>query len=132
MKAQIDLIGIITPQIKVMAKFYTEVLGFSTILEMDEYIEFKHEGVRFALSTSEVMHMATGDEEYLKPQSGHSLELAFKVDTPEEVDTTFAELVKKGAKAVKEPKDQVWNQRTAFFADPDGHIHEVFADLPKA
>jgi len=23
-----------------------------------------------------------------------------------------------------------WNQRTAFIADPDGNIHEIFADLP--
>jgi hypothetical protein len=27
--------------------------------------------------------------------------------------------------------DVPWQQRTAMFADPDGNIHEFFADLPQ-
>lgn len=43
---------------------------------------------------------------------------------------TDAELLANGAVAVQPPDDMPWGQRTAFFADPDGNIHELFADLP--
>jgi len=34
-----------------------------------------------------------------------------------------------GAREVHKPEDMPWNQRTALFADPDGNIHEIFADI---
>ena len=34
-----------------------------------------------------------------------------------------------GARAIHDPEDMPWNQRTALFADPDGNIHEIFADI---
>jgi hypothetical protein len=36
-----------------------------------------------------------------------------------------------GAIPIKKPSYMPWNQRTGFFADPDGNVHEVFADLPR-
>jgi lactoylglutathione lyase len=62
---------------------------------------------------------------------GQSVELAFKVETPDEVDTTYTKIIHKGATPIKSPEDKPWGQRAAFFADPDGNIHEIFADLPK-
>jgi lactoylglutathione lyase len=126
---KINMIGIITKQIDVMTKFYQEVLDMKIKLKLDEYIEFEHEGVRLALSTRKVMSKATGESSYLKEAQGHSFELAFKAGSPIEVDTTFSKITGKGAKAIKEPSDMPWGQRTAFFADPDGNIHEIFADL---
>ncbi|MBL7056297.1 VOC family protein [Candidatus Woesearchaeota archaeon] len=64
-------------------------------------------------------------------KKGQSFELAFSVPTPNEVDKTYEEIVKKGATPIKSANDMPWNQRTAFFADPDGNIHEIFADLPR-
>lgn len=124
------MLGIVTSQLPEMKTFFTDVLGFEILLEMEgNYVEFKHDGVRVALSTHEVMAGATGDESYKKPTQGHRFELAFRAESPAAVDTTYAELIEKGAKGVKEPSDMPWNQRTAFFADPDGNVHEVFADL---
>lgn len=129
MQLQINMIGIITSRIEVMKAFYRDVLGMEIGIEMDEFVEFKHEGVRFALSTNAVMEKATGDPGYSAPKSGHSLELAFKVESEAAVDSTYSALIEKGATPVKEPETMPWNQRTAFFADPDGHIHEIFTDL---
>jgi len=36
-----------------------------------------------------------------------------------------------GAAPVHAPADMPWGQHTAMFADPDGNIHEFFADLPQ-
>lgn len=124
------MVGIITSQLKEMRDFYRDVMGFKIMLEMEGgYVEFENEGVRFALSTHGVMAEATGHPSYKESQKGQSLELAFLVDSPEAVDQAYDDLVKKGAKAVKAPEDLPWQQRAAFFADPDGNIHEIFAEI---
>lgn len=129
MKAQINAVGIITQDLTKMRDFYRDVIGMEILLEMEQYVEFKHEGVRFALSTNEVMIQATSHESYKVPHQGQSIELMFKVDTKDEVDNSYKEVVEKGASPITPPADMPWGQRTAFFADPDGHIHEIFADL---
>lgn len=129
MTLKIDMIGVITHQFEEMLQFYTEVMGFKVMLKMDEFAEFEHDGVRFALSTAKVMQEATGLEEFSEPKKGHSFELAFRLDDAEALDTAYQDLLAKGAKGVKGPSDMPWQQRTAFFADPDGNIHELFTDL---
>jgi len=131
MEAKIDMIGIITSKFNEMLTFYRDVLGFKVKMQMESnYVEFENSGVRFAISTSKVMADATGHDSYKAEKRGQSLELAFRVPL-EEMDKTFKEIVDKGAGSVKSPEDMPWNQRAAFFSDPDGNIHEIFADIPK-
>lgn len=61
--------------------------------------------------------------------SGQSFELAFPCDNPTDVDESFKKLISLGATPIHEPENMPWNQRTALFADPDGNIHEIFAEL---
>ena len=131
MEAKIDLIGIITSKFQEMLLFYRDVLGFKVRIEMESYVEFENPGVRFAISTHKVMTEATKHKSFSQGRRGQSFELAFLVQSPGDVDKTYDEIVKKGATPVKSPEDMPWNQRAAFFADPDGNIHEVFAELPK-
>lgn len=126
------MIGIITNDFPGMLQFYKEVMGFKVKLRLDKFAEFENEGVRFAISTGEVMKQATGDESYTEKKHGHSLELAFEAGSPEDVGVQFDALVKKGATPIKKPANMPWGQRTAFFADPDGNIHEIFADIKKS
>ena len=98
---------------------------------MENYVEFENEGVRFALSTHDVLAQATGFGEYTTQKHGHNLELAFSAESTKDVDATYAELLVKGAKGIKEPTDMPWGQRTAFFSDPDGNVHEIFAEISK-
>lgn len=132
MQQKIALISIVTQQLPELHHFYREVLGFTVLLEQDDYIEFDSPGVRFAITTNKVMHDATDNDSYSKPKQGQSFELAFPVSSPSEVDSTYDELVEKGAIPVKPAQDMPWGQRAAFFADPDGNIHEIFAELPKS
>ena len=129
MKPKINLISIITSNFEEMKKFYNKVLGFEIKLEMDNYVEFVNEGVRFAISTNDVMYKATGHESYKEESKGHQIELAFDSPTPADLDRRFEELISKGAKLIKKPEDMPWGQRAGFFADPDGNIHEVFCKL---
>ena len=50
-------------------------------------------------------------------------------ENPDEVDEAFEKLVTMGATPVHQPQNMPWNQRTALFADPDGNIHEIFANI---
>lgn len=127
MKAQINLITIWTDQINPMKNFYHNVLGFAVSNDLGNYVEFKNEGVRFAICLREVMYDYSA--EYKKAASGQGFELAFPCDSPEDVDTSFNALIRNGATAIQEPQTMPWNQRTAVFADPDGNIHEIFAEL---
>ena len=50
-----------------------------------------------------------------------------EIDNWQEI--AYHEITQKGAAPIKRPEDMPWNQRAAFIADPDGNIHEIFADL---
>jgi len=48
----------------------------------------------------------------------------------EDGDTSYADLVKRGAKSVAAPMDRpVWQARTAHFSDPDGYLVEIYSPL---
>ena len=131
MRAKIDLISIVTDQLLVMKAFYRDVIGFPVQMELGEdYVEFESEGVRFAITTREVMTAATGGYQgYMGPRQGHFFEMAFPCDAPQDVDASYAAIVAQGAQPIQAPADMPWGQRAAFFADPDGNVHELFAAL---
>lgn len=127
MKAQINLITIWTNDINKMRNFYNQVLGFKISNDLGNYVEFENEGVRFAICLREVMY--TYSSEYKRKSGGQAFELAFPCEDPEDVDESFARVISKGATPIHQPQNMPWNQRTALFADPDGNIHEIFAEL---
>jgi uncharacterized glyoxalase superfamily protein PhnB len=131
MKPQIALVTILTDFVPNMLAFYRDVLGFSVKSNLGEYVELENEGVRFAICDREIMEKATDDESYIYTPHGQAFELAFPCETPEDVDATYTRIIEAGAKAIKPPMTMPWGQRTAFFADPDGYIHEIFSELPK-
>jgi lactoylglutathione lyase len=136
MKPRIDLITIFTENIGPMVRFYRDVVGFEPLEPLDEnnlmYVEFQSEGVRFAVCARSVMRGTVDHASFSDPTSGQAFELAFPLDSPEEVDAAYADLVAKGATPIQAAANMPWNQRTAFFADPDGNIHELFANLPES
>lgn len=131
MQAKIALITILTDHVPGMVKFYQDALGFQVKLDMGQYVELENEGVRFSICDRDIMEKATQHESYRETHRGQAFELAFPCDTPEDVDLSFARLVQFGAKPIKSPTSTPWGQRTAFFADPEGYIHELFSELPK-
>lgn len=130
MKTRIDLVTLWTKDVPRMRAFYQDVLGFAVKLDMGGYVEFENEGVRFSVVDPAVMVDTFGVEAYKQKGSGQVVELAFPCESPEDVDRQYEAIVAKGATPIHPPRDLPWNQRAALFADPDGNIHELFADLP--
>ncbi|MBA3824513.1 MAG: VOC family protein [Ktedonobacterales bacterium] len=131
---QIALITILTDDVARLVAFYRDALSFVPKQEHDpednDYCEFTSPGVRFAICTRAVMHTATDDATYQQPRGGQSFELAFPCADAADVDATYATLLQKGATGIHAPARMPWGQVTAFFADPDGNIHEIFAEAP--
>lgn len=127
MRAEINLVTIWTDNIQVMKSFYNEVLGFKIKNDLGEYVEFENQGVRFAICKRSVMYAYS--DSFKEKSTGQGFELAFPCESIQELDATYKTLIKKGAQGIHEPQNMPWNQRTALFADPDGNIHEIFAEL---
>jgi len=62
--------------------------------------------------------------EYIKGYNGH-FEIALYVDTFEEVDQKYNEVIDKGAKSILEPVTESWGQRTCYIADLEGNLIEI-------
>jgi catechol 2,3-dioxygenase-like lactoylglutathione lyase family enzyme len=59
------------------------------------------------------------------PASFRGVSLAINVEKPALVDEVIADVRKAGATILREPSDAFWGGRTAYFADPEGHVWEV-------
>jgi lactoylglutathione lyase len=131
MKNRIGLVTVLTSNIQSLKSFYSEVLGFTILTDLGDYVEFSNEGVRFAICKKEIMEKTTNHPSYQEQSKGQSFELAFPVGSPEDVDRTYSEIVAKGAIPIKAPEMMPWGRKTAFFADPDGNIHEIYSCKPE-
>ncbi len=128
---QIALITILTDDVPRLSAFYRDVLGFAVKQDLGVYVEFHTNGVRFAVCARSILKDASGHASYAEAHQGQAFELAFPCETPAEVDRGYAEIIAQGALPVHTPADMPWGQHTAMFGDPDGNIHELFADLPQ-
>ncbi len=128
MEGKIALITILTDDVPRLVAFYRDVLGFVAENPIDNYTEFRSEGVRFAVCGRAILAETTHDPRFSEPTRGQAFELAFPLPTRDDVDRAYAEITANGATPVQPPATMPWGQRTAFFADPDGNIHELFAD----
>jgi catechol 2,3-dioxygenase-like lactoylglutathione lyase family enzyme len=129
LEPRIALITVLTGDMPAMRAFYEDVLGFRVKTDMDQYVEFESDGVRFSVCHRAIMSAATEHADYALSPTGQRFELAFPCSGPGGVDDAYRRIVAAGAVPVKPPADMPWGQRTAFFADPEGNIHELFADL---
>ena len=56
------------------------------------------------------------------------VQLAFLV-TPNEVVRCYEQLGAKGVELIEQPTDQPRGHRTVYFADPEGNMLEIYAEI---
>ncbi|MBQ9869681.1 MAG: VOC family protein [Ruminococcus sp.] len=123
---RLDGFGLFVEDMGRMIRFYRDVLGFEIKEDEDTSNVFLvKDGTLFLLyGRSDFEKMTSRRYEYIKGLNGHS-EIALYVDTFEEVDESFKEVVQKGAQPILEPTTEPWGQRTCYVADPEGNLIEI-------
>lgn len=128
MRVKLEGITVLALDVPGLTRFYRDVLGFKVVVEEDHYAEFENEGVRLAIFSAPLMADNTnGHQSFLEERKGQAFELNFECDSPEDVHVKYDDFVSKGAIGITTPKAMAWGHTTAFFADPEGNIHSLFA-----
>ena len=123
---RLDGFGLLVNDMGKMIRFYRDILGFG-IKEAEDTsnVYLVKDGTLFLLyGRKDFENMTSRKYEYVKGLNGHS-EIALYVDTFDEVDAAFREVVSKGATPVLEPTTEPWGQRTCYIADPEGNLIEI-------
>jgi uncharacterized glyoxalase superfamily protein PhnB len=129
MPAHLEAFGIPVSDMARAVVFYRLLgLEFPEGAESEGHVEAQAGGIRYMLDSEDVMR--SFDPDWKRPSDGHLVGGAFRCDTPEEVDSVYAELLEAGGSAHKEPWDAFWGQRYAQVKDPDGTVIDLFAPLP--
>jgi catechol 2,3-dioxygenase-like lactoylglutathione lyase family enzyme len=125
-----DMVGMIVADMGRALAFY-RLLGLPIPegQEGEPYVDFTTtNGYRLSWNTEELVK---GIEPEWKPATGgQRVSLAFKCESPAEVDSVYFRLTAAGYKGHKAPWDAFWGQRYAQVADPDGNLVDLFAPLP--
>ena len=108
--------------------FYRDTLGLPVTFSDDVSIGFRLEGQDFLLLKVSAAAQMVGEQALSLDQgAGHRVLLCAGV---EDVDTTYQALMAKGLAFIKPPVSQAWGRRTAYFADPEGNLWELWHSLP--
>ncbi len=126
---RLDVIGVIVSNFETAIDFYRR-LGLRFPEDPDPeghgHVETTLPGgLRFTLDTEESIR--SFDPGWSPPAGGHRMAVAFRCDSPTDVDRVYRELVLAGTGGHKEPWDAFWGQRYAQVKDPDGNVVDLFA-----
>ena len=107
-------------------RFYRDVMGFPVTwgTEDERYADFAAGEVILALFDRAAMAEAVGAAS--KPLHAEMQDAACLIFEVEDVDSAFAELVRRGAEPAAAPIDHPdWGIRTAHLRDPDCNLIEI-------
>ena len=125
-RMRLDGFGLFVNDMGKMIRFYRDVLGFE-IKEAEDTLNvylIKDDTLFMLYERKNFEKMTNRGYEYVKGLNGHT-ELALYVDTFEEVDECYREVIAKGAVSVLEPTTEPWGQRTCYISDPEGNLIEI-------
>ena len=123
---RLDGFGLFVRDMAAMIRFSRDVLGFE-IREGEDTsnVYLVKDGTLFLLyGRDDFEKMTSRKYEYIKGLNGH-FEIALYVDTFEDVDKAYEEVISKGAVSVLPPETEPWGQRTCYIADPEGNLIEI-------
>lgn len=110
-------------------RFYRDVLGLEPRMgeESGPYAEFQAGETILALFGRGAMAQAVSGVTASSGNPSDQVVLCLAVD---DVDSTLAEVERKGASVVADPQDRPdWNVRTAHLRDPEGNLIELNRQL---
>ena len=120
---QLDYAIVLCDDIECMKAFYRELFDFPIDSESATGLTLRAGGVLLSL------------RQRTRPYDGRGVrsdvpgvQLAFRV-APAQVDQCHAQLLAREVPILDPPTDQPRGHRTVYFADPEGNILEVYAEI---
>lgn len=120
---QLDYAIVLCDDLVRMKKFYRGLFDFAIDSESDTGLTFRAGGVLLSLRQRTRSYDGSGTRPDLP-----GVQLAFLV-APDQVDSCYEQLVAKGVEILDPPADQPRGHRTVYFADPEGNMLEVYAEI---
>jgi catechol 2,3-dioxygenase-like lactoylglutathione lyase family enzyme len=129
MTLQFHFLGIVVADMAASLTFYRR-LGFDIPAEMDKepHVEFQLPGGPL-VAWDTVTTIKSFNPDWAAPQGDSRIDLAFRCESPAEVDRVYGELTSAGYEGSMEPWDAFWGQRYAVVHDPDGNGVDLFCPL---
>jgi catechol 2,3-dioxygenase-like lactoylglutathione lyase family enzyme len=124
-----DMVGMVVRDMAATLRFYRLLeLEIAEGVEGEPYVEvITPNGYRISWNTLE---MVKGfDPDFVENPVGQRISLAFKCDSPAEVDALHEKIVAAGYTSHMAPWDAFWGQRYAVVVDPDGNNVDLFSAL---
>ncbi|WP_079178350.1 VOC family protein [Streptomyces mangrovisoli] len=126
------VIGLVASDLGASLAFYRRLgLVFPEGAEEQPHVEAALPGgLTLALDTEETVR--SFHPTWRPPAGGGRLSLAFRCDSPADVDAVHDDLVAAGHHSELKPWDAFWGMRYAVVHDPDGNGVDLFCPLPAA
>ncbi len=129
MAIQPDMVGMVVRDMEATLRFYRLLdLAIPDGVAGEPFVEvITPNGYRISWNTLEMIKGI--DPDFVENAVGQRISLAFKCDSPAEVDAVHERIVAAGYTSHKAPWDAFWGQRYATVVDPDGNTVDLFAAL---
>jgi catechol 2,3-dioxygenase-like lactoylglutathione lyase family enzyme len=122
-----DVISIVVSDMGKSLAFYRRLgVDIPESADGEPHVEFSGVG-GFRLCWDTVATIESFHPGYTLPSGEGRIGMAFRCDSPDEVDRIHADLVKAGYRSELEPFDAFWGQRYATVLDPDGNSVDLYA-----
>lgn len=129
MTPRFDLIGLAVADMAASLAFYRRLgLDIPPDADTEPHVEVTLPG-GLRMAWDPIDNLRSFDPDWVQPEGGNRIAIAFLCDSPEEVDAVHAELTAAGYRSHKTPWDAFWGQRYATVIDPDGNNVDLFAPL---
>jgi catechol 2,3-dioxygenase-like lactoylglutathione lyase family enzyme len=102
--------------------WYQNVFDRPLVFEDAQSAVFKFDNLIVNLLRITAAHELIAPASVAPRQAGSYAQITIWVD---DADAVCADLQRRGVVLLNGPMNRVWGQRTACFADPDGHLWEV-------
>lgn len=120
---QLTYVIVLCEDLDRMKAFYRDLFAFPVASESATDMAFRVGSVLLGLRKRTRGYDGRGVRSELP-----GVQLAFLV-SPAEVDLCYEQLVAKGVTILDPPTDQPRGHRTVYFADPEGNLLEIYAEI---
>jgi lactoylglutathione lyase len=129
MIGKIDATVLFVQDLAKCVAFYRDTIGLEVATSDDNSVAFRLQEEQYlvVLKVSAAAEMV--GEEAMSLHGGSRSHQILLCTGVENVDDTYKVLTDKGVNFIKPPKDQAWGRRTAYFADPEGNLWEIWQNI---